>query len=325
MKTIVLTIAPAKRLATSLGIENLNDKPKKITQAPLDKADGEMWAMMLDTKRTFDRLVEKYSATQETKDRIFKNKLYQHMSSMLAGTQEYMAMERLYEIHQENLYDVIIVDTPPMQNALDFLNSPEKMMNMINNSMLHLLLKPTMSLGKTSLNFIKKGSQQILKLFDRITGFAFMQDLSEMLIAFEGLLSGFESRASQVHSLLENKCSQFVLVCTTHENSVDEAKDFQQKVLKDHYTLSNIIANRVYLGTTSVSQKQKDELKQFFSADDVTYLVKNYSHFIPLIKRDKRQLSKLENIIGKGNLLQIPLFYSDVHHLNRLQYIATHL
>src|SRR3989339_318491 len=127
-KVLVLTIDPARRLATALGLTSLSDDPQLIKTDFSGASCGELWAMRLNTKRTFDRLVDKYASSRETRDRIFHNKLYQHLSKMLAGTQEYMAMEKLYEIDKQAVYDVIVVDTPPMQNAVDFLAAPLKMM-----------------------------------------------------------------------------------------------------------------------------------------------------------------------------------------------------
>lgn len=315
-KTVVLTIDPAKRLAASLGLEELNDAPRKIGLGPLKKTRGEMWAAMLDTKRTFDRLVEKYAPNKAAKERIFHNKLYQHMSRMLAGTQEYMAMERLYEIHSENRYDVIVVDTPPMQNAIDFLSAPQKMTNMIKNSMLHLLLKPTLSLGKTGF--------KLMKVFDRITGFAFMQDLSEMLMSFESLLEGFNLRAQEVNSLLRDENSQFFFVCTWHNRTLNEVRDFQEMISTQKFHLAKIIVNRVYCGET-LAAKNSHELTKYFSAREANILLKNYQRFLPLIKRDKNHLTDLRQQTKGVEILTIPLFYTDVHHIKKLMDLTRYL
>lgn len=324
-KAIVLTIDPARRLATALGIEGLTDEPRKI-EIPHPGKTGEMQAMMLDTKRTFDRIVEKYAATDEAKQRIYQNKIYQHLSQMLAGTQEYMAMERLYEIYQQNHYDVIVVDTPPMQNALDFLAAPQKMMNMINNSMLHLLLKPSLSLGKSGLKFLEKGSQHILKIFDRITGFAFMQDISEMLIAFKELLGGFESRAGEVSDLLSDPSSNFITVCTTDENSISEVKQFHQQLKDYHYNSCCLIINRVYQGQAFTAEQLKSlykKLKVNTTAKEAEILMENYKNFLPLIKKDKKNIAQISRIVGKKSIITIPLYLSDVHDIKGLQQVAS--
>ncbi|OVE81965.1 hypothetical protein BVY03_01565 [bacterium K02(2017)] len=324
-KAIVLTIDPAKRLADSLGIKGLSDEPQKISFSKTKKNQGELWAMMLDTKRTFDRLIEKYAPSAEAKQRIINNKLYQHMSQMLAGTQEYMAMERLYEIYKQNTFDVIIVDTPPMQNAVDFLAAPQKMMNMINNSMLHLLLKPTLSIGKSGFKLFERGSRQILKVFDRITGFAFLQDLSEMAIAFKDLLSGFETRATQVNQLLKREGTSFVIVCTTNQNSINEVDSFYKQLKENKYDLSGIIANRVYHANQhklEINPEAEKQLNNLYSKQETEILINNYKKYIPLIKRDKKQIKILNEIIGSDMTQTIPLYLTDVHDLKTLGVIA---
>lgn len=327
-KTIVLTIDPAKRLADSLGLKNLTDKPKKINLGDLKKGAGELCAMMLDTKRTFDRIVEKYSPNTETADKIFNNKIYQHMSQMLAGSQEYMAMERLYEIWSENKYDVIIIDTPPMQNAIDFLEAPNKMMHMIQDSMLHMLLKPTMSLGKSGFKLFERGSQQILKVFDRFTGFAFLQDISEMLVAFKELISGFEERAGQIQNLLQNQDSNFVAVCTAQPNSISETMDFEYKLKSFGYHLQKIIVNRVFVGEkfskTHIEADYKSIMKKT-SEEVADILVENYKNYLPLIKRDAKEVGKLSKKIGAKNISQVPLFLSDIHDLDGLNQLTGYL
>ncbi|MBF0104123.1 MAG: ArsA family ATPase [Deltaproteobacteria bacterium] len=322
-KTIVLTIDPAKRLADSLGIKSLSDEPEKITLP--ENNGGEMWAMMLDTKRTFDRIIEKYASSAETRNKIINNKLYQHMSQMLAGTQEYMAMERLYEIYKQNTFDVMIVDTPPVQNARDFLSAPQRMMNMINNSMLHLLLKPSLSLGKSGLKFLERGSQQILKAFDRITGFAFLQEMSEMIVAFKDLLGGFETRASEVNSLLKLDTTHFVIVCTTNANSIMETQDFFKQISDQGFNLKKIIINRVYEGNVLSPEKIKscrDELVGQFSPAEADLLIDNYRLFVPMIKKDKRQITSITNSVGNDYVSTIPLFLSDVHDIKTLKMVA---
>lgn len=324
---IVLTIDPAKRLADSLGIGTLSDEPTRIKTGTTDQR-GQLWAMMLDTKRTFDRLIEKFSPSEGARNKILNNKLYQYMSKMLAGTQEYMAMERLYEIYSGNGYDAIILDTPPMQNALDFLTAPQKMIGAIQNSMLHLLLKPTFSLGKTGLKFLQKGSQKILKVFDRITGFAFLQDVSEMLIAFKELLGGFEYRAGQVNELLKQRQTVFTVVCSTQDNSIRELELFQNKLASDQCRLSHVIVNRVYGGgiekkhpTTAV----KKELANYFSKKEAEVLVRNFNHYFPLMAKDRLQLKRIEALVGKSCVLTVPLFLSDVHDLAGLGRVAQRL
>lgn len=325
-RTVVLTIDPAKRLANSLGLKELGDAPQKI----LEKKSGtaELFAMMLDTKRTFDHIVEKYAPSRQTVEKIFSNKVYQHLSQMLAGSQEYMAMEKLHEIWQQDEYDCIVIDTPPMQNAVDFLEAPRRMNDMINNSMLHLLLKPSMLLGKKGLRLFERGSQQILKVFDRVIGFAFMQDISEMLISFQELISGFQSRAMDVKTLLASEQTHFVIVCTTQQNSIAETKMFRKRLMQDGYGLHAIVANRIHLGQTNMAGKIRQDkmmLENILSGPDAESLIENYKKYLPLIKHDGHCLEDLKTVPTTGCLCTIPLFENDIHDLEGLSRLSEYL
>jgi anion-transporting ArsA/GET3 family ATPase len=327
-KVIVLTIDPARRLADALGISELDDTPRLIQYPAAKKNSGELWAMMINTKRTFDRLVEKYASSLESEQRIKGNRLYQHMSNMMAGTQEYMAIERLYEIYQTEEYDVIIIDTPPMQNAIDFLVAPQKMMHIIRDSMLHILLKPSMSLGKSGLGLLEKGAKQILKAFDRITGFAFLQDLSEMLIAFQDMLEGFETRAQQIRELLLMPSSHFTLVLTTHEHALNEAERFTTLLKKLEYHLEYIVFNRVYHGQSHRAKELEGiqkKLKKHYGKSLSDLLMQNYLRYLPLIKRDTKRIKDFPQVSAEQQCSQIPLFLSDVHDIKSLEKISNRL
>jgi len=320
---VVVTVDPAKRLATALGIGEIGDDPKPV---PV-KAAGSLLAMMLDTKRTFDRLIEKHAPTKTQCDRILNNVLYRKMSDMMAGTQEYMAMERLYELYAQGKYDAIVVDTPPMQHALDFLEAPQRMMRMLNNSMLQLLLKPAMAVGKKGLKFFEKGSRTILKVFDKITGFDFLQDLSEMALAFQDLLAGFEERANQVNTLFKNPECQFLAVCTTTANSVSETELFAGQLRNYGYALSSIIVNRVYSGKVPSAEAlvaDKLALKRCLGAEGAEVVAQNFYNYVPLIRRDKKAIQRMTTLV-KETVLSVPLFEADVHDLESLERIAERL
>lgn len=323
-KTLVLTIDPARRLATSLGIKGLDDTPKEIEL--LEKPErGEMWAMMLDTKRTFDKIVERYAPSKAKADLIFNNSVYRNMSQMLAGTQEYMAMEKLYEIHEKEEYDVIVLDTPPMQNALDFLSAPQRMSDLISNSFMNLLLKPAIFASRSGLKLVEMGTKPLVKIFDKIVGFSFLHDLSEMFILFSELLDGFHSRADNVRKMLSQSGCSFLAVCTTQENSISEVKSFFSQLKTQNYHLEKIIVNRVYKGT-AFSQEKLGELQKKLEdqcqKEEAALLVQNYKKFLPLIQNDMATTDDLTSLVGPGNVSTIPLFLSDVHDLKSLQKVA---
>ncbi|MBI4411028.1 MAG: ArsA family ATPase [Deltaproteobacteria bacterium] len=326
LKTIVLTIDPAKRLATSLGLDRLSDEPKRINAKKLadlfGTPDPACFAMMLDTKHTFDQLVAKYAPSKEIEQKILNNKIYRHLSDMIAGSQEYMAMEKLYELATEEKYDLIVIDTPPTTHAIDFLEAPQKMIDAIGHSMIHLLLKPAMLAGKSGLKLFEKGSQMILKIFDRITGFAFLQDISEMLISFQELLGGFQGRAEDVRKILTQDETGFVLVSACEEKSVREAQFFSERLAALGLPLSGVILNRVH-PLYRIASDDREENQRELAARVGTKLTAKmadcFDRFEPIARRDDNYRKELKHDLTEKQFLTIiPLFESDIHSLEGL-------
>ena len=332
-KTIVLTIDPAKRLATSLGLGELSGEAKRINEKKLSALFGTpdplCFAMMLDTKRTFDQLVAKYAPSKEIEKKILNNKIYRHLSDMIAGSQEYMAMEKLYELTTEDKYDLIVIDTPPTTHAIDFLEAPQKMIDAIGHSMIHLLLKPALLAGKSGLKFFEKGSQMILKIFDRITGFAFLQDISEMLISFQELLGGFQGRAEEIKKILTQDETGFVLVSACEEKSVREAQFFSEKLTELNLPLAGIILNRIH-PLYQIKPEEKDEnqkeLTSRVGAKLAAKMADCLDQFGPIARRDDNYRKELKrNLTEKQFLATIPLFELDIHSLEGLHSLSLYL
>ena len=193
-KVAVLTIDPAKRLADSLGLKELENEPRRVDLHLFEQAGvemrGELWAMMLDAKATFDELVRKHAPDAETRDRILANRIYRQLSNALAGSQEYMAMEKLFEIHQEGLYDFLVLDTPPSRNALDFLDAPKRLTQFIEGRGMQMFMKPT----GLATRVVGRGSSMAFSVLKRITGLDLLADLSEFFQAFSGMVDGFRER-----------------------------------------------------------------------------------------------------------------------------------
>lgn len=323
-KVVVCTIDPAKRLATALGLDSLSGNPTsvKIGSFHFD-------AMMLDTKRTFDTLVEKYSPSKEAAARILSNKIYQHLSSMIAGSQEYMAMEKLYEFTTDSDYDLIVIDTPPTIHAFDFLEAPQKMIDALGHSLVHFLLKPALLAGKSGLRLFDAGTKFVLKVFDRVTGFAFLQDISEMLISFQDLLGGFEGRAKEVRKILTDDSSAFLLVSSCDDKSVEEASLFIGKLKESGLPFSGLIANRVHF-LTKIPGSERGELDSELSGLVGTGLAAKmwacFDRQQALALCDRDNLGRLRKFAGRNTfLLTIPQFESDIHDLEALKKIVTAL
>ncbi|MGI8774709.1 MAG: ArsA family ATPase, partial [Actinomycetota bacterium] len=229
-KAAVLTIDPARRLASSLGLKELSNEPTKVhkrkfTSAGLDPK-GELWAMMLDTKTTFDEVVLQYAPSPEQAQRIINNRFYRSISSRLSGTQEYMAMEKLYELHGSGEYDLIVIDTPPTRHALDFLDAPKRLTDFFESRVLRWFLIPYMKAGGGIFKVANVAAMTFLKLVKRIVGTEVLEDTAEFFGNLEGMYDGFKQRARDVAHLLQSKETAFVVITSPASESVTEATFF---------------------------------------------------------------------------------------------------
>jgi anion-transporting ArsA/GET3 family ATPase len=273
-KAIVLTIDPAKRLANSLGLSELANEErcvpaKKFAEAGLNPR-GELHAMMLDTKRTFDELVIKYAANDEMRDRILNNMLYKNISSAFAGSQEYMAMEKLYEIYTRDQFDLIVLDTPPTKHALDFLDAPRRMTAFLDGRILKWFLKPYFSAGKKGFHLVQKGTSIILRALEKVTGVTALKAASEFFLSFEGMYDGFKERAAAVYDLLRNNTTAFLLVTSPDDITIEEAIYFYDKLVEYQMPIGGLVINRVH--TDFASDKDMTTLLQ--DGDNKTFAQK---------------------------------------------------
>ncbi len=311
LKVIVLTIDPAKRLATAMGLNKLSHAPKKV---PTE--NGSLYAMMLDTKRTFDRLIEKYAKSESEAQSILNNRLYQHMSNMIAGSQEYMAMERLYEIYEENKYDLIVLDTPPTRHALDFLEAPRRMINMTQNSLLKWFLKPGLFAGKMGWGLLQKGAEKILSVLDQLAGLSFLQELSEMISLMGNMLGGFQERAQGVYDLLHSDFCGFLLISSPSRVSIEDAQFFYEKIQEEKLPFVGFIVNRVH----EFAHLHTDNLKSVSLKSDLKIkaaaIIENYKN---LSQRDAQSLDVLLNKSKKRFFKKVPLLADEVHDIDGLK------
>jgi anion-transporting ArsA/GET3 family ATPase len=248
-RVLVLTIDPARRLADALGVGALGPEPQAIPRALLTKlgvpAEGQLFAMMLDMKRTFDELVTRFAPDAAARERIFANRIYQHVSDALAGSAEYSAMEKVYEMSARPEFDLVVLDTPPSAHALDFLEAPERLIGMLDSRLVQLLLHPALSAGRLGLRLFQRGAHQAFVLIERITGFGFLEDVSEFLLAFEGMSEGFRRRAEAVRRLLFGPETAFVLAAAPSGESVAHARDLLARLEAHGANVVGVVANRV--------------------------------------------------------------------------------
>jgi len=243
--TLVITIDPAKRLAQAMGLNDLSHEPQRIDLAPIGRS-GRLSAMMLDTKRTFDALIDKYAPNETVKETIFANAYYQHLSSSLMGSREFMAMEKVYEIASAAEFDLVIVDTPPSQHALDFLDAPRRLFELFEGSFVGMLLQPYRIAGRLGFDLFRRSSDRLLKVFEKLTGYEVLADLSDFFLAFSGMFDGFKERSRRVGEILRRPDTRFLLVCAPEPTSLGEVDRFFARLAAEGLPVGGLVVNRVH-------------------------------------------------------------------------------
>ncbi|MEI7887071.1 MAG: ArsA family ATPase [Actinomycetes bacterium] len=254
-KTVVVTIDPARRLADALGLDGLTNDPAQIPDLPA--GSGEMWAMMLDTKSTFDELVRRYAADTDQADRILGNSFYRNISGSLSGTQEYMASEKLYELAIESDYDLVVVDTPPTRNALDFLEAPKRLAKFLDHRLYRVLMLPTRGIVKA----VNAAAQTLLRSITKVVGAEVIADAIAFFGAFEGMEQGFKERASKVDDLLSVPSTAFILIASPHADTMAEAKFFATRLKQLGMSVRALIINRMQPRFSSGRQDEPDQVE----------------------------------------------------------------
>src|SRR5271166_143364 len=250
-RVLCLTIDPARRLAEALGLERMSSEEQSIAPELFTRAgmpmQGSLTAMMLDTKRTFDELIVKYSSTPERAQRLLANKLYQYVSTSLAGTQEYMAMEKLVAVQNDPRFNLIILDTPPTANALDFLDAPEKLVEALDSATMAWFIQAFQSTGKLSLNLLARSAAVVLRGLGRITGGGFLEAMAEFITELNDLFGGFKQRARLVEAALRSPDVSFVLVTSPAPMSVQEVLFFSDRLEQSSMPRGAFVVNRFRL------------------------------------------------------------------------------
>ena len=248
---VVLTIDPARRLAQSLGLEELDNEPRRID---VPGAEGELHAMMLDMKRTFDDIVVAHS-TPERAQQILDNPFYQSLSSSFAGTQEYMAMEKLGQLRAAGTWDLVVVDTPPSRSALDFLDAPNRMSRFLDGTMIRLLTAPS----RAGLRFVSAGFLVFSRIISKVLGGQLLRDISAFVSALDTMFGGFRERATATYELLRQPGTAFVVVATPEPDALREASYFVDRLSAEGMPLAGLVLNRTHPPTTTALSATRAE------------------------------------------------------------------
>jgi anion-transporting ArsA/GET3 family ATPase len=319
-RTCVVTIDPAKRLADALGLDSLTNEPGLI--AGDWEAPGELWALMLDTKTTFDDLVARYAATPDQARIILSNHLYRNIAGALSGTQEYMAMEKLYELHNEGRFDLIVVDTPPTRNALDFLDAPRRLTRFLDNRIFRLLVMP----ARTYMKVVGLATQAFLRTVAKVVGSDVVKDAVDFFAAFEGMEQGFRERAQRVLDLLSEPVTAFVLVAAPRRDAIEEALFFARRLQESDIEVQALVVNRLHPRFGPVPSVLTSAASAAASeAAPLLALVTNLRDLDGIAEREERYLMSLTRQVAPAPVIRVPLLDSDVHDLAGLSRVGAYL
>ncbi len=298
-RTAVITVDPARRLKDALGLDGLSIDPRRVNVSDAAHFD----ALALDAKRTFDGLIERFAPSPAVAARIQANRLYQELSDGLAGSAEYMAMEKLHELLHARHYQTVIVDTPPSAHARDLLAAPSRLTNLLASRAVSLLQAPATLLSGTTSSIARLGLSTLLKALERWTGLDLLHDLSDFVSGFEEMIEGFTRRADEVNKLLRASTTAFVLVTTPEPHTIETTIGFHHELRDGGFPVAGIIANRVlafprFDDPASLVAGWEEPLRG--------KLLVNYAELCELSRRDRRALRRLHDETGAPLLAAVP-------------------
>ena len=318
-KVVVLTIDPARRLAQSLGVGELDNTPRPVTTIDT-AAGGSLHAMMLDMKRTFDDVVIAHS-TPEKADAILQNQFYVALSSQFSGTQEYMAMEKLGQLHAEaeahGTWDLIVVDTPPARSALDFLDAPEHLSSLLDGRFLRLLLHP----ARGPMRLMTTGFSMISAAMTKILGAQIISDVQTFVRAFEALFGGFRQRATATFELLSSRHSTFLVVATPQHDALREAAYFVDRLTEEGMPLSGMVINRVHTSALAISPERALSLAEDLAGTSAVLEVealRRHANLMRVIETESRMMERFASARPTVAQTQVQSLPTDVTDLTAL-------
>jgi anion-transporting ArsA/GET3 family ATPase len=318
-RVAVVTIDPARRLANSLGLAELGNEPalidpERFTEHGVEMR-GELWAMMLDAKRTFDEVIDRLAPDAATRDEVLANRIYQQLSTAVAGSQEFTAIAKLYELDEEGDWDLLVLDTPPSRNALDFLDAPGRLSSFFQGRAIRVFLRPGGLIGR--------GTGMVFSILKRVTGVDLMHDLSVFFRALGGMIDGFTDRARRVEALLSDPATTFLIVTSPQHEPVDEAIYFHRKLSAARMPFGGVLVNRVHEAPAvdgdlpELAEELGDKLaaRVGTSARDVAALA----------ARDEESIAHLASELGDPPTIVVPELHDDVHDVEGLALVRRYL
>jgi anion-transporting ArsA/GET3 family ATPase len=326
-RVAVVTIDPAKRLADALGLDALDNEPRRVDPARLTghgvDLTGELWAMQLDAKRTFDDLIARLAPDEETREEVLSNRIYQELSSAVAGSQEFTAIAKLYELDREGGYDTIVLDTPPSRNALDFLEAPDQLTGFFDGRAMRMFLAPTGIAARV----VGAGTGVVFSVLKRVTGVDLLNDLSVFFRSLGGLVDGFRERAAGVKAILSDPATTFLLVTSPEREPAEEAIYFRGRLRAAELPFGGLIVNRAHPRAAheedpeAVREALRGELGDALAGKVATTL----AELQVLAARDAGTIARLIEETGDADPIVIPQLDGDVHDVDGLVAVHRHL
>jgi anion-transporting ArsA/GET3 family ATPase len=326
-KTVVLTIDPARRLAQALGLRELGNTPKQVSLEGFEPA-GDLNAMMLDMRRTFDDMVQMH-AGPERAEQIMKNPFYQTISTSFSGTQEYMAMEKLGQLAASGEWDLIVVDTPPSRSALDFLDAPQRLSTVLDGRLIKMLSSPARAGGRGLRKIVGASFGVFAKAVSTIIGGQLLNDAANFVQAFDSTFGGFRQRAEQTYRLLRSPGTAFLVVAAPEPDALREASYFVERLAGESMPLVGLVANRTHPVVAELAGNRAaavaDEIEAAGSAPLAAAVLRVHADRVAIADREKRMLARFTRAHPEVSLVGVPALPSDVHDLAGLREIGRRL
>ena len=325
LKVAVVTIDPARRLANALGLEQLGNEPRLVDPelfAPHGmEIEGELWALMLDSKRTFDALIERVAPNPKARDEVLNNRIYKELSSAVAGSQEFTAIAKLHELDVEGGFDLIVLDTPPSRNALDFLDAPDRLTGFLQGRAIRMFLRPAGFGGK----IFGAGTGVVFSVLRKVTGVDLLDDLSVFFRSMGGMLDELAARGKHVKRLLADPGTTFLLVSSLERDPVEETIYFHRRLREQGLPFGGLVVNRVRPVVPDAGPDLAKQLSRDLGADLAGRVAQTAGEAAALASRDAAGLARLKLALGDPPLVAVPQLPGDVHDLEGLAHVCEHL
>ncbi|WP_020669669.1 ArsA family ATPase [Amycolatopsis nigrescens] len=327
-QTVVLTIDPAKRLAQALGLRELGNQPKQVAVAGFEPK-GELWAMMLDMRRTFDDMVRVHAGPERAAN-LLANPFYQTISTSFSGTQEYMAMEKLGQLAGSGDWDLIVVDTPPSRSALDFLDAPTRLVTALDGRMIKLLTAPAKAGGWGLRKVVSTGFSMFAKAVSTILGGQLLSDASAFVQAFDSMFGGFRERARKTAELLRSSGTAFLVVAAPEPDALREASYFVERLSAESMPLAGLVANRTHPVLADLSASDATAAADALERDGkaaplATAVLRLHADRVAVAEREQRLLARFTRAHPSVQIVEVPALPSDVHDIAGLRDIGDQL